>query len=670
MGVSAASKIAFAAINDIFFVVCYQVVFDGHVIVEGDRVKREKSTRRRWRSGIPLTLVAILVALSGVAYAGGIRSVRDLEAVVAARGIHDSCDEPNVPIMGTDGRSADYRWSEVCPNPYESPAEAPQGDKGSMLALGDSYSSGEGAPQIIGKIEEHEVVKGTRPTLLPNDRFVPRPKLLPDNARVWMPQKYYLKGTNTVGNRCHQSPKAYAFLLAEEFELNLDFRACSGAKTGDYFAPQPDRKKVVKGVVVEDPIDAQKGPGDGDFPADLKLVTVGFGGNNVGFADVVKNCIMTSAPRGPGRPIYSDCGFMLNSRIENISEKLQNGIEGSNSPQFGLRDVYQDIKNRVGEASDRAGHAASRVDDTKRRADDVTIIAVGYPIPFPEVPAEECGLGVGRASMAISEQKAINEFVNELNSEIEQTATEVGIYYVDVTHAFQDHDLCVDEEGDRYINRFHGGRPVNVNSVKPAKIFPDMAETAHPNAAGQKAYADAIAPCFKDSNACDNNLDLILSGQDRQVDDMVQTVDWKSLSYTIAGCLSRDEWMESGGPPESPDEKGDIWDNALAEPAAADVTGDGRKEVIVKLACPTTTSSNPETLVVWDVTGGTPKNILLIDDLYFRGSHAVVDDRSVTMQGPTIGPTDARAEDTYWGRVTYEWNGRNFALTDKIEYAR
>ncbi len=114
------------------------------------------------------------------------------------------------------------------------PAEPPLAK---YVALGDSFSSGEGVP----------------------------------------PFEY---GTDTTTNQCHRSSQAYPRLLQNDPSLDLgptDFVACSGATTSD----------VINGKYGEAPqIDA--------LSAETEVVTITVGGNDVGFGEYAHACVVTT----------------------------------------------------------------------------------------------------------------------------------------------------------------------------------------------------------------------------------------------------------------------------------------------------------------------------------------------------------------------------------------
>lgn len=120
-----------------------------------------------------------------------------------------------------------------------------------ILALGDSFISGEGASE-------------------------------------------FFEGTNSVGgahNECRRAPTAYPYLVAVELDMGLDFFACSGAKTIDILSrPQmPDSPESVPGglaqlATLDAFTEAQKDS--------IDAVLVSIGGNDVGFSTIVQACLL------------------------------------------------------------------------------------------------------------------------------------------------------------------------------------------------------------------------------------------------------------------------------------------------------------------------------------------------------------------------------------------
>jgi lysophospholipase L1-like esterase len=112
-----------------------------------------------------------------------------------------------------------------------------------LFALGDSYSSGEGA-------------------------------------------KKFLRDTNTAGkNECRRATSAYPAMVAKRAKLTLSFAACSGATTQHILqvGQQPDSPPNVIGRYPQINMITEATKDD--------VITVGIGGNDAGFGKVVQTCL-------------------------------------------------------------------------------------------------------------------------------------------------------------------------------------------------------------------------------------------------------------------------------------------------------------------------------------------------------------------------------------------
>jgi hypothetical protein len=140
------------------------------------------------------------------------------------------------------GLSMNYRipaWR----NPADAPAPTPTPSTREYVAIGDSYSSGEGAPNLDA---------GQQGFII--DRF------------------------DTNSNRCHRSVNAYSqqFRKLVGWSEGYTFAACSGAKIGDYYnsfkGESPQRSYLTEKTT---------------------LVSLGFGGNDAEFGPVLLDCVAT-----------------------------------------------------------------------------------------------------------------------------------------------------------------------------------------------------------------------------------------------------------------------------------------------------------------------------------------------------------------------------------------
>lgn len=123
-------------------------------------------------------------------------------------------------------------------------------------------------------------------------------------------------------NECHRSSKAYPFLLAQDTSIDLgllDFVACSGATTSN----------VLYGGLGTG--DWNEGPQVDALSADTEVVTITIGGNDVGFKEYVVGCVVGLC--GPGTNDYatimsaiSDTGFLadLEDTYTTILQEAEN----------------------------------------------------------------------------------------------------------------------------------------------------------------------------------------------------------------------------------------------------------------------------------------------------------------------------------------------------------
>lgn len=138
--------------------------------------------------------------------------------------------------------------------------------QGKLVALGDSYSAGEGAPP-----------------------FEP--------------------GTAIRGNTCHRSRAAWPFLVARSAGLAATSIACSGARTfhvtsSSQRRPEPERRISQLSRLRE---------------LDADLVTISIGGNDIGFAEVLTRCVLLRDCRDSYR---DDDGDVLDRRIATLGGRL------------------------------------------------------------------------------------------------------------------------------------------------------------------------------------------------------------------------------------------------------------------------------------------------------------------------------------------------------------
>ena len=239
------------------------------------------------------------------------------------------------------------------------------GRPGRYVALGDSYSAGEGLPPYETGTEDTE------------------------------------KG----GDRCHRSDDyAYPLLLTFVHETEPQFRACSGAIVDNVFGVIQEHggEENRQGLQVADGI-------GGD---DVTLVTISMGGNDLGFAEVLKFCF-----RKP------TCTTLPYDGEETLERWINVHLDQ-------IRSSLSSLYSRLEEGFPRA-----------------RILALGYPALFPEAapPVSKPQDVLCRAIFAgwkADERDAIREWGFRLNGIVELAATGAGAEYVDISSHFAGHEPC------------------------------------------------------------------------------------------------------------------------------------------------------------------------------------------------------------------------------------
>ena len=175
------------------------------------------------------------------------------------------------------------------------------------VALGDSYQSGEGAGNSYADTSSYLNVAYENGTNYP--------------GRVGGQQNTYTPNLLTGGNGCHRALEDYAKTNANRLEpgsmVTLIDVTCSGAEIEPGGSKPPIVGTVGEGLSPSSQVNQAilRLREAGLDPADVDLVTVGMGGNDAGFGDIVKQCAIPSLIERlidlyPGTP--SEIGFIDN----------------------------------------------------------------------------------------------------------------------------------------------------------------------------------------------------------------------------------------------------------------------------------------------------------------------------------------------------------------------
>lgn len=250
----------------------------------------------------------------------------------------------------------------------------------SYIALGDSYSSGEGNPP------------------------------------------FYISA-------CHTSAASWVNKVATSDSLDLLTNlACSGASTdaleGSYKS-EPPQIEILGDIANQIPV---------------QVVTITIGGNNGPGAGVFKSLLAKCYAKGL---VGASCTSNINSATTVIE---------------GLVSTLQESYTEISDAAPGA-----------------QIYVVGYPnlVPdtFSDVDVENCSW------LSRSDDKGLVNLASVFNNVVSSAATAAGVTFVSTLTAFYGHELCT---SDSWVN------PVRIGEKGPG----------HPNAAGQAALADLVAPAI------------------------------------------------------------------------------------------------------------------------------------------------------------------------------
>ncbi|MGW5875570.1 SGNH/GDSL hydrolase family protein [Nocardiopsis terrae] len=336
------------------------------------------SPRRRRRARITLAVASILV-LTMVAVLA-VPATRDGLVGLWCDVTGGACPgEPLPPI--TEDEEEDWR---VRMEPEEAALW------GNYVALGDSYSSGDGA----GEYEE---------------------------------------GTAEPGE-CWRSEHAYPKVIEREFsfEGDLGFYACSSHKGSDMLSQIGTPESQIERVTEH-----------------TSLVTVGIGGNDLGFIPVLRTCIVRM-------PLLERTG--CTDQEDEITEKMESFDET-------LTEVLTEIRDR---------------------APDARVLVLGYPRLFPEEPP---GMYY---TLSVSDQLWLNSVAERFNDRIRDTVYRVDgdVYgsrqvgsaeFVNVFTALKGYEVS---EDDSWLNGIVLGQVGEGLRVDRASF--------HPTAQGQRSIAERV----------------------------------------------------------------------------------------------------------------------------------------------------------------------------------
>jgi lysophospholipase L1-like esterase len=233
----------------------------------------------------------------------------------------------------------------------------------------------------------------------------------------------YLPGTNASTDHCHRSADAYPLLLNHDQNLgSLDFVSCSGAITDNYFNTNTGNNEPAQSQALS---------------AATQYVSLTFGGNDVGFSDVLSKCIY--GKYGPVVVRRANCAKDT-SLMTTVADRVKALAGKATATTPGGVKIHS---------------IASILQSIHQQAPNATIYVAGYPLLFGTNFTSDCGVGtvlathvpvLGTVTVALKLNSAeitwLNSVGTALNKVIKTAAAANGATFVDASSDFSSHRFC------------------------------------------------------------------------------------------------------------------------------------------------------------------------------------------------------------------------------------
>ncbi len=303
------------------------------------------------------------------------------------------------------------------------PATIQTGEAFVYVAMGDSYQSGEGAAV----------------DLRPSSNYLNNGY---ENGQNFAETVGAQENTYTAdflstgaGNACHRALLNYAKINRDKFApgqpVVLIDRTCSGAKVTAGDKPPivgPDGSTVASNSQVQQALDRLQGAGL--TAADVDLVTVGMGGNDARFGDILTACVGPALLEG------------LLSRYPNAPAEINWIVQQATCQRVDGWGVH------TGDALGTLTALEQNAENSIRGAfSNARIMQLDYPDILPSgSPPAWCG-GLRGKDVAYAKQRII-----DIDDRIRTAASATGTELVDLQSAFYPNALCPSSSADRLAN--------------------------------------------------------------------------------------------------------------------------------------------------------------------------------------------------------------------------
>jgi lysophospholipase L1-like esterase len=285
----------------------------------------------------------------------------------------------------------------------------------------------------------------------------------------------YFPNTDITANKCHRSPDAYPLVLFRSGQLGgitpseLDFGACSGATIHDFYNPVWNNEPPQLDVICTPKPYVQPSAGALAPCSDtsVQLVTLSVGGNDLGFDSILTACITNrqDQQRCLGQDPYVTFGGSVPEQDASCQPPLCGG-DGQDPTYRGIERIENQYRQLLMDIRGRAPHAR--------------IVVLGYPRIFPAAGAadDSCHLNPTDQVWLISKDLEVDNLVR-----FAVNASGVA-EYADVFSAVDGHEAC---------QGLNGSIPWINGLVFHPTCLTGCDESFHPTPDGQKAIASFVA---------------------------------------------------------------------------------------------------------------------------------------------------------------------------------
>ncbi len=348
-------------------------------------------------------------------------------------------------------------WAVASPGVPSAVAQAGSGPS-AIVSLGDSFISGEGGRWLGNGSEPFGTRSGTDRAAFGCAGWICEY----DPARIY---------GSSEANGCHRSDLAPIHSAPVAVEEKIDL-ACSGAKVANVWPASTGGQSHFGEPPQIDQLAAVAGG------ADVRMVVLTIGANDVGFGQLVAGCALDWARGSEDDPAF--CRSKAQAAVDAALPAMGSGV---------LKALHG---IRVAMAA--AGY----------RRFDYRLVTMGYASPFPagrwiRYPEDgwsrlnQGGCPVWNADAGWAAGAGIGSIVATMR----RAATTTGSEFLDLRHALDGHQLC-----DRRSHRVgpEGPSPASAEWVRRlAFVQGSSRESLHPNAYGQRAIGTCLGLLYASS---------------------------------------------------------------------------------------------------------------------------------------------------------------------------